>query len=159
MDKQDLIITMIIAEWQKQNARLDKLLETLSDDQWLADTAPERNSGVYLVGHLTAVNDGMLPLLGFGPRLHPELEAVFLTNPDKSGLEKPSLETLKGYWKEINAKLTQHMRELKAGEWLSRHTAVSEEDFAKEPHRNKLNIIINRTNHQSYHLGQLAYLK
>lgn len=159
MDKQDLVIKMIIAEWQKQNARLDKLLETLPGEQWLADTAPERNSGVYLLGHLTAVNDAMLPLLGFGPKLHPELEAIFLTNPDKSGPEKPSLETLKGYWKEINAQLTQHMHELNASEWLSRHTAVSEEDFAKEPNRNKLNIIINRTNHQSYHLGQLAYLK
>jgi len=159
MDKQDLVIKMIIAEWQKQNSRLDKLLETLSGEQIAADTAPNRNSGVYLVGHLTAVNDAMLPLLGFGPKLHPELEAIFLTNPDKSGLEKPSLETLKGYWKEVNAKLTSHINELKADEWMVRHTAVSEEDFAKEPHRNKLNIIINRTNHQSYHLGQLAYLK
>jgi len=36
--------------------------------------------------------------------------------------------------------------------------AVSDEDFSKEPHRNKLNVIINRTNHMSYHLGQLILL-
>ncbi len=122
-------------------------------------TPPARNTGIYPLGHLTAVNDGILPLLGFGPKLHPELEAIFLTNPDKSGLDQPNLETLKSYWKEINAKLTKHMNELSAEDWMKRHTAVSEEDFAKEPHRNKLNIIINRSNHQSYHLGQLAYLK
>ena len=159
MDQLELVIQMTIAEWQKQNGRLDKLLETLSDETFSSATAPDRNSGIYLVGHLATVNDGMLPLLGFGPKLHPELEAIFLTNPDTAGLEKPSLSTLKNYWKEINATLTQHMQAMKPADWFARHTAVSEEDFSKEPHRNKLNIIINRTNHQSYHLGQLAYLK
>jgi hypothetical protein len=43
-------------------------------------------------------------------------------------------------------------------EWFTRHNNVSAADFANEPHRNKLNIIINRTNHTSYHLGQLVYL-
>jgi hypothetical protein len=47
---------------------------------------------------------------------------------------------------------------MKADEWFNKHTAVSAEDFAKEPHRNKLNVIVNRTNHTSYHLGQLVYL-
>ncbi|MEO5683761.1 MAG: DinB family protein [Chitinophagaceae bacterium] len=159
MDNQAFIIKLIIAEWQKQNGRLDKLLESLSDEQWASDTAPKRNSGIYLVGHLAAVNDAMLPLLGFGEKLHPELEAIFLTSPDKSVMDKPSLETLKSYWKEINEKLTQHISAMTADQWLTRHSAVSSEDFAREPHRNKLNILINRTNHQSYHLGQLAYLQ
>lgn len=159
MNREELAIKMIIAEWQKQNARLDKLLETLSDEQMSGETAPGRNSGVYLVGHLAAVNDAMLPLLGFGEKLHPELANIFLTNPDKSSLAKPPLSTLKTYWKEINTKLEEHISKLSPEEWFTRHTAVSEEDFAKEPNRNKLNIIINRTNHQSYHLGQLAYLK
>src|SRR5258705_11162885 len=149
MDRQELFIKMIVAEWQKQNARLDKLFETLSDEQLAADTAPNRNSGTYLVGHLTAVNDGMLPLLGFGEKLHPELENIFLTSPDRSGLNRPSLAELKNYWKEINTTLARHINQVKPDEWFTRHTAVSEEDFAKEPHRNKLNILINRTNHQS----------
>ncbi len=36
---------------------------------------------------------------------------------------------------------------------------VSDEDFEKEPHRNKLNIIVTRTSHLSYHTGQLILLK
>jgi hypothetical protein len=48
---------------------------------------------------------------------------------------------------------------LKAEEWLEKHTAVSEEDFKQEPHRNKLNIIVTRTTHLTYHTGQLALLK
>ena len=159
MNQQELAIKMIIAEWQKQNSRVDKLLETLSDEQFSAETAPNRNSGIYLLGHLTAVNDGLFPLLGFGEKLHPELENIFLTNPDKSDLPKPALADLKKYWKEINTKLTQHIDAVQTDEWFTRHNSVSAEDFAKEPLRNKINIIINRTNHQSYHLGQMTYLK
>ncbi|HTL10596.1 MAG TPA: DinB family protein [Chitinophagaceae bacterium] len=159
MQQLDLCVQMILAEWQKQNNRLDKLLETLSEEQWAAETATGRNTGVYLVGHLAAVNDGMLPLLGFGPKLYPALQDIFLTSPDKSGKEQPSLATLTGYWKEINAALTRHMEQLSTNDWFQKHTAVSDEDFATQPHRNRLNLVINRTNHQSYHLGQLEYLK
>jgi hypothetical protein len=59
------------------------------------EISPGRNSGVYLLGHLTAVSDGLLPILGFGERLYPQLENIFLKNPEKSGLEKPSIDELK----------------------------------------------------------------
>ncbi len=39
-------------------------------------------------------------------------------------------------------------------EWLQRHAAVSGEDFAKDPLRNRFSILLSRTNHLSYHLGQ-----
>jgi hypothetical protein len=38
--------------------------------------------------------------------------------------------------------------------WLQRQRSVSEEDFAKNPTRNRLVFLLNRTNHMSYHLGQ-----
>jgi hypothetical protein len=149
---------MILSAWQAQNAQVDKLIEKLTDEQWMSDTAPGRNSGIYLLGHLTAVNDGMISILGFGPKLHPELEPVFLFNKDKSGQALPSLTNLKKCWKEINATLNAHIELMSTEDWFAKHTKVSDEDFAKEPHRNKLNIIISRTHHQSYHLGQLTYL-
>lgn len=154
----ELLVKMIITAWQGQNKKVDDLIAKLSDDQWAADTAPGRNSGIYLLGHLTGVNDGMIKLLGFGEKMHPELEALFLANADKSGSTFPSLDDLKKYWKEINAKLDEHMKNLSIDDWFGRHTSVSEEDFSKEPHRNKLSILISRTAHQAYHVGQLAYL-
>jgi hypothetical protein len=39
-------------------------------------------------------------------------------------------------------------------DWLQRHSAVSEEEFAKDPSRNRFSILLSRTNHLSYHLGQ-----
>lgn len=153
-----VFIKMALSAWDTYNERVNKLINSLSDEQLIAETAPGRNSGIYLFGHLIAVSDGLFPILGFGERLYPELDKVFLESPDKSGLAMPSFNELKEYWKKVNAKLTDHILQLPEYEWFNRHNNVSEADFANEPHRNKLNIIINRTNHTSYHLGQLVYL-
>lgn len=149
----------ILKSWTLQVSRIDDFLTGVSNEVLQGDTAPGRNSGAYLIGHLTAVSDGLFPLLGFGPKLYPQLEKTFISSPDKSGLEFPSVDELRKYWKDVNDRLIQHFNGMDSEEWLSRHEAVSEADFAKEPFRNKLNVLINRTAHMSYHLGQLAYLK
>ena len=153
-----VFIKMALSAWDTYNERVNKLINSLSDEQLIAETAPGRNSGIYLFGHLIAVSDGLFPILGFGERLYPELDKIFVVNPDRSGLAMPSINELKEYWKKVNAKLADHILQLSEDEWFTRHNNVSEADFANEPHRNKLNIIINRTNHTSYHLGQLVYL-
>jgi hypothetical protein len=155
---QELFVKMALAAWETQNARVTKLLASLTDDQLLSETAQGRNSGAYLIGHLTAVSDAMLPLLGLGEKLYPELEDIFLKNPDKSSLTKPSVSNIRGYWEKVNSTLSPLLAKMNADEWFTRHNAVSAEDFIKEPNRNKLNLLINRTNHTSYHLGQLVYL-
>jgi hypothetical protein len=155
----ELYIKMVVAAWDASTSQVDKLFAEFSDAQFAAECAPGRNTGIYLLGHLTAVTDRMMPLLGFGKRLYPQLDKVFLTSPDKSGLEMPSLSELKKYWKEVNVRLSESIAKTTPGDWFAKHTAVSAEDFAKEPHRNKLNVLINRTNHQSTHYGQLLYLK
>lgn len=154
-----VFVKMVLSAWQQQNARADELIAQLSDEQILQETAPGKNTGIYLFGHLAAVNDGLFTLLGIGERLHPELDAIFLDAPDKSGQTFPPIDEIKKYWKEINIALTDKFNEMQAEEWFKKHTAVSVEDFAKEPHRNRLNTIITRTVHQGYHLGQMNYLK
>jgi ribosomal protein L16 Arg81 hydroxylase len=59
----------------------------------------------------------------------------------------------------VNERLKKKFNSTSDEEWLSRHTAVSAEDFEKEPHRNKLNVVISRTNHMANHIGQLLLLK
>lgn len=157
--EKELFIKMVIAEWDKQNNNFNKILSSLNDDQISKEIAPGKNTGTYLVGHLIAISDAMLPLLGFGEKLFPQLDSVFVKNPDKSGLKIPSVSELKEQLKSVHAKLTEHIRSVSPAEWFSRHMAVSEEDFEREPHRNKLNVIINRANHMSYHLGQLVLLQ
>ena len=158
MQSQQLFIKMALDAWNKENAKVDKIFDTFTEEQVKSEVAPGRNSGLYLLGHLVAVNDAMIPLLGFGEMLYPNLQNIFISNEDKSGLEKPSMAELKKCWHDINASLNKHFSEMQPGDWFTRHNSVSPEDFLNEPHRNKLNIIISRTIHQSYHLGQLVFL-
>lgn len=155
----ELFIKMVIAEWDKQNNNFNKFLLSVTGEQLSKEVAPGKNTGIYLVGHLIAISDAMLPLLAFGEKLFPNLENVFITNPDKSGQEMPPVAELKEQLKAVNEELSKHIRSLSTDDWFKRHMAVSEEDFSKEPHRNKLNVVINRTNHLSYHLGQLILLQ
>ena len=154
-----LFIKISLDAWNTHVTRVDKLLNELTDEQIKNEVAPGRNTGTYLLGHLVAVHDTLFPLLGIGEKMYPDLENIFIKNPDRSGLEKPSVKDLKNYWQLVNNKLSEHFNQFSAEEWLQKHTSVSEEDFKKEPHRNRLNVLISRTNHLAYHLGQLAFLK
>ena len=155
----NLFVKMALMAWDTQNENLTKLINSLSDEQLTKEIAPGKNTGVYLLGHLIAVSDGLLPLLGFRDRLYPEMEHVFLRTPDKSGLEFPSVTELKQRLEKVNAELNKHFQSTDAQGWFSRHMSVSPEDFAKEPFRNKLNVVMNRTSHMANHIGQIVLLK
>lgn len=158
-NNKELFVKMVVSNWELQNQRLNGWLSKLSDERLLEPVAEGKNRAVYLLGHLVAVNDGMISLLGLGERLYPELDDLFLKNPDRAFDEIPTVADLKTKWTNLNATLTRYFAELDADEWFGKHNAISDEDFAREPHRNKLNILINRTNHEAYHLGQLIFLK
>ncbi|MGH2553902.1 MAG: DinB family protein [Chitinophagaceae bacterium] len=154
----NLLVRMALMAWDAQNNQFKKVINSLLDDQLMKEISPGRNSGVYLLGHLIAVSDAMLPLLGWGDRLYPELEGLFITTPDKSGQSMPSVKELKEKLKTVNDALAIHIQAATVEEWLSKHNSVSTEDFAKEPHRNKLNVVVSRTNHMANHIGQLLLL-
>ncbi len=155
----DLFLKMVLDAWRQYINRTDSLLDELSDERLLLQVAPGKNTGKYLLGHLAAVHDRMLPLLGLGAPLHPDLHEPFELKPDGQHIESFDLGDLRHSWKEVNNTLNTHFSKLGPGEWLERHTAISEEDFRKEPHRNRLNVVINRTNHVAWHYGQLLLLK
>jgi len=158
-NQSQIAVKIVLDLWNNRLKATDELLNKLTDEQLMHEIAPGRNRGIYLLGHLTAVHDRMLPLLDFGKQMYPQLDEPFLTKPDRSVAELPSVGELRACWKTINEKLAAHYNSLQVEEWFQRHTAVSEEDFLKEPHRNRLNIVSGRTAHLAGHLGQLIYLK
>ncbi len=140
--------------WKTQIDRADKLFGTLSSEEVLREIAPGRNRLLYLWGHLTAIHDAMLPLLGLRERIYPEFDVAFVSNPDKSQAAIPSHEQVRLAWNAVNTELWKGFETMSWSEWLQRHSAVSEEDFAKDASRNRFSILLSRTNHLSYHLGQ-----
>lgn len=159
MTNQQLIIKMNLDAWNSHVSRTEKLINSLSDSEIRQPTAPGRNTGTYLLGHLVAVHDAMRPLMDFGNKLYPMLEDIFIKTPDNPGMENSAIGDLRNYWAEVHASLASSFQKLTPDEWLMKHTSVSTEDFEKEPHRNKMNVLISRTNHLAYHFGQLAYLR
>jgi DinB superfamily len=158
-NEKEIAVKIVLDAWQREGERFDKFLGEIADDDLKKEIAAGKNTGVYLVGHLVAVGDNLFEILGLGERPFPQLEEIFLRNPDNKNTETVSIEDLKNFWKEISQKLTAEFAKLSPEQWFEKHTSVSAEDFAKEPHRNRLNVLLSRTLHQSNHFGQLALLK
>ena len=153
MTHEDTLIANAVAVWKGAYDRADKLFSGLGDDDLSKEVAPQKNRLIYLWGHLTAMHDRTIVLLGLGERVDPAFDAVFLTSPDKAN-ELPSVDHVRKTWKQVSDRLNQGIAGITAEQWLEKHTAVSEADFALDPLRNRLSILLTRTNHLSYHLGQ-----
>jgi DinB superfamily len=159
MTTEEMLAAAAIHSWKLVIGRFDGAVASLSDDRLQEQVAPGRNRLLYLVGHLTAVHDRMFPLLGLGERLHPELDEIYISNPDRALPDSISPSALKQAWTQVNSKLTAAFEKLTPQQWLEKHTAVSDEDFAKDPTRNRLAVLLSRTNHAAFHTGQAALAK
>ena len=154
-----IMIKMVLDRWYTLIKNFNAALDSITDEQLQKEVSPNKNRGIYLLGHLTAVHDDMLPLLNFGEKLYPSLSEPFIKSPDKVINELPSAKELRANWNKVNDVLSEKFSTLKPDEWFQKHNSVSAEDFIKEPHRNRLNVIITRISHLSYHLGQFILLK
>ncbi len=151
---ESLFATAAIKSWEIWLTRLDKTFDSLTDEQLDRPITPGRNSAFYILGHLIAVNDSMIPQLRLGEASYPDLFETFVKQPDRAASYPPASQ-LRQSWKALNTRLADLLAQLSPSEWLERHATVSEEDFVKEPHRNRLAVLLSRTSHLSYHLGQL----
>lgn len=159
MTQTDIAVKMVLDRWNGSILNLNKLLNALSDEQLEKEVAPSKNRGIYLLGHLIAVHDDMVRLLDMGEKLFPELFEPFIKEADNVATPMPSVAELRIMWEKQNHFLLEKFESMKTEQWFEKHSAVTEEDFVKEPHRNKLNIIITRTSHLQYHSGQIVLLK
>jgi len=149
-----------LVSWKRVIDQINKGLAGWSDDALQTEVAPGRNRLYYLLGHLTAVHDHMISLLRLGDRLHPELDEQFIKQPDRAFTgPEPSAAELRQAWTKVNAKLTAALEQLSPEQFLERHSAISEEDFAKEPQRNRLTVFHGRTVHAAMHEGQMRLVK
>ena len=156
MTAEQLFVDTTLRAWKFNVDRVEKSFAALTDEQLEARVAPGRNRLLYLLGHLAAVHDRMLPLLGAGERRHPELDKVFLEEADSGGPSPVAASALKDILIDTDRALWSAFTQWTPAEWLSRHTAVSAEEFGKEPHRNKLSVLLSRNSHLAFHHGQIV---
>lgn len=159
MPYEEIVCVTVLNSWKLVINRFNKILADLTDDQLQQQVAPGKNRVLYLVGHLIATHDRMFSLLGIGERLYPELDETYLTNPDRALADPLSGTELRRAWAKVNDKLTSAFEMFTLEDWLQKHAAVSDEEFVKDPTRNRLAIVISRTGHASYHSGQAIFAK
>ena len=159
MTNEELLVATAVGSWKQIIGRADSVIAKYTDEQLDRHVAPGRNRVLYLIGHLVAIDDRLFPSLGIGERLYEKLDAAYVTNPDGTLPDPVSTEELKKAWFDVHSKLTAAFEQMTAAQWLERHTAVSAEDFAKEPLRNRLAMMLSRTNHVSMHIGQALLAK
>src|ERR1700748_717444 len=107
--------------WAAQNKIASKFFNKYEDAVYENEIAPGRNRAVYLLGHLIAVNDGMITLLGLGDRLFPHLDETFIKSADKTVSDLPSVATLKQNWETLNEALTHRFDQMTTQDWMGRH--------------------------------------
>lgn len=154
----ELIVKMALNLWKSGNEKVDKIFNSISDEQYNASITQGSNTAAWILCHIAFVNDSLFTVLGLGKPIYPRLTEIAMAK-DSPQHKVISKDELRHIWTTINSRLLHAFEGIPASEWFNRHTSVSEEDFKKEPHRNKLNVLLNRTNHQAHHAGQLALIK
>jgi hypothetical protein len=158
MDKEKYIIDLVVAQWERKLKQIETLLDTLGEGSAQLSVAPGRNQMIYIMGHLIAVSDRMYKALYLGERFYPELDELFV-KPQTSAAKYPDYNTLKAQWDLVHHAIANEFKFLSVRDWLAKHIDVSEEDFIKEPNRNRLNYMLTRLAHHSQHYGQLLLIK
>ena len=154
MKKEEITVKMVLTGWKHGLGKIEKALSIISDEDMDKELVPGGNKISWILGHLAAVNDSLYTILGMGDKLNEDYYKYFLQGD--SSHNGPDAAQTRDYWKVTSERLNDAMAELSAENWFERHTTVSAGDFEKEPHRNKLNVLLSRTYHLHHHYGQLA---
>ena len=101
MASDEALVRTAISSWAQVIRGVETLCLSCSDEQLAIEVAPGKNRISYLWGHLTAVNDAMFSVLRLGERLHSELDAVFVAQPDRS-VRLPTSSEIAKCWKEVH---------------------------------------------------------
>jgi uncharacterized damage-inducible protein DinB len=149
-------LAICLLQWDTYNKRMEKVIQTIDNQNYNTAIVRGGNSPSWLLGHLADTDDKLLELFGIGKRLFPELSSIYHHEKGSNQTGHLTKDEMLAKWKLILAELDRAFKSWSENDWLSRHTAVSEEDFKKEPHRNRLNVMLSRVTHKASHLGQIA---
>ncbi len=149
-------LQICLLQWDAFNKRMQKVIDSIDDENFNQPIVANGNSPSWLLGHLADTDDKLLELFGIGKRLFPELSSIYHHERGTNQQGHLAKAELTSKWNLIVAELDTAFKKMTEADWLSRHMSVTEDDFKKEPHRNKLNVLLSRVTHKASHLGQIA---
>jgi DinB superfamily len=158
MNATTVLIKTAIQRWDDQVNRAALIISERSDETLAKQVATGKNTGAYVIGHLIAINDAMVQILGLGKPKYPDLFDTYIRHPDGVGHPGKTIPELRELWKETHDRITALVHQFPEENWLKRHANVTDEQFAQNPLRNKLSVLLNRAEHIAFHSGQLRLL-
>lgn len=149
-------------QWKILTGWLSNTINGLSHDDLYRCIAPQKNHGVWILGHLIQSEDELGVYLGKSEHyLFPQYTALFgqgsaLLPPESY----PSIELLREQWKQVLVRNEHVFASMTDAEWDETHTQIDsgnsvDTDFFKTKGR----CIAIWNIHQAYHLGQLGILR
>jgi uncharacterized damage-inducible protein DinB len=155
METENVLVETIVQSWKHAVRRADEVFLELSDEQLELQVSPGQNRIYYLLGHLAAVHDRALPILGGYERMYPELDINFIDSVDCATYDLELNESLKASWTAINDAITYSCEKLSPAEWVEHQAEQPVAGLRLAPRLNRLAILLSLLNHLSYHLGQI----
>lgn len=131
-------------------------LNSLSDKDLEKETAPGKNTGIWLFGHLITCEDDFALFMGKGGITYPEYQKMFGEGTKPLPAENyPSVSEMRAKWKEMLAKNKKIYDELKDEEFDEPHAELKDEN---DPCKTKEDIMIHWQVHLMYHVGQIGMI-
>src|SRR5262249_19109034 len=120
MSLESALIDSALRNWQSTVDRTGRLFGNLSQEQLLQEVSAVKNRDIYLLGRLTAFTDALIPLLLLELRIYPELDLMFVSNPDGTVPTVLLGEDLKIIWQETSQILWTGFSKLSVADWLQK---------------------------------------
>ncbi|MBK8474049.1 MAG: DinB family protein [Sphingobacteriales bacterium] len=147
-------------QWQILTHWISTTINRLSDEDLARSIAPNRNHGIWILGHLIQSEDELAVYWGRADFLFPHYNDLFgIGTPLLPVADYPAPGLLRQHWAQINERNRQAIATFTDAEWDEPHALISpqnpiEKDFFKTKGRTFLFWNL----HQTLHLGQLNVL-
>ena len=146
-------IKQVADQYTLNNWLLWKAVGDIKESDMYTRPDEKANSMHWLVGHMTTSRYGVAGMLGIDDK--PAWGEIFNRGTEAlASSELPSLDELKKAWDDISAKMTSRLGE------------VTEDELSKEPpwqppidEKTIRGAIAFLSLHESYHVGQMAYIR
>ncbi|MBI3482057.1 MAG: DinB family protein [Bacteroidetes bacterium] len=98
-------LDICLLQWNTYNTRMQKVFETISDENFNKPITSNGNSPSWIMGHLADTDDALLELFGIGSRKHPELKTIYHHEKGTNQTGHLSKSDLMNKWKSITGEL------------------------------------------------------
>jgi hypothetical protein len=151
--------TAFADQWTIMTNWISNTLKQLSDDDLANHIAPQRNHGIWILGHLIFSEDELAVYLGKDNFLFPEYETLFgMGTPLLPVQQYPPAQVLREQWAQVVARNRQVLANVSDAEWNEPHTRIGSQDPLDDFFKTKGRTWAIWILHQTLHLGQLNTL-